>query len=82
MPSWGVPECLVERLSEFVGFVAERAASVGLAERGVDLGDLLLGGIRVALRLDQRDRPLCQGAVGVHDCVLGVLPAVIEQTSE
>ena len=53
------------------------AATSGDPERLVDLGDPLLGQVDIALHLDERDRAFGQRAVGMHDGVVGVLPAVV-----
>ncbi len=73
------PEGLVESFGKALGLAPQPCRMVMLAKHLGGAGDRALGGIDIGLDLDQRDRPLCQSAIGVEDRVIGVLPALIEQ---
>ena len=53
--------------------------ALGQAQPARARGGEALGGIDIALHLDERDRPLGQAAVRVEDRIVGVLPALVRQ---
>ena len=73
------PEGLLEADLQLLGLPLQGVGAFGQAELARARGGEALGGIDVALHLDERDRPLRQAAVGMKDRVVGVLPTLVGQ---
>ena len=73
------PEALVEALLEVARLLRHALGPLDVAELPVDRRQPPLRVVDVALDLGQRDRPLGERAVGVHDGVAGVAPALVQE---
>src|SRR5438552_8213259 len=51
-----------------------------LAENSGEFGCTQPGGVNITLHLAEGDRPLGQSAVGVEDGIIGILPALLNQS--
>ena len=71
------PESILEPFGERGGLGVERLTALVLAEPARRACRQALGRIDIALHLAEGDRPLRDRAVGVEDCVVGVLPALV-----
>ena len=75
------PEIGLEALAQPARALAERARALALAEDLGDVGGCQQGGVLVALRLRQRDGRFGEVTGSVHDRVVRVLPALVDQAA-
>src|SRR5262249_33883534 len=71
------PERCIETLRELLGLGGEAGGELGPSEPRGAARRQVLGAVDIALHLRQRDRAVGEGAVGVEDRIVGVLPALI-----
>src|SRR5918996_4086678 len=74
-----VPERRVEAETQLLGLTIQGRRALLEPEPSGNGSRPASGSVGIALDLDERDRPLGQGAVGVEDRIVAVLPALIDQ---